>query len=295
MWNLSNGKYLPWFHNHGGEAVHTDEWGKGGYYQSRNPVWASGGVERNGHIEWSEPEILLYDDDPKVRMSYPDLIEDGGRIYITETQKEIARTHEIDAALLEGMWRQAVNKQLVTRGLALTLAGEETKAKASFAMPQLPALNTGGGSTIDGWLRMPELSPGQVIFDARDSSGKGIALTFSNRFTLKLTLNDGQRESAWDSDPGTYAGTLKTNVWQHFTVTVDGQAKIITFVIDGVLNDGGAARQYGWGRIDTALGEVNGLPRATIAPALYGEVKTQRIYDRALSTSESIGNFRFGY
>lgn len=90
---------------------------------------------------------------------------------------------------------------------------------------------------------MRELSPGQVIFDARDSSGKGIALTFSNRFTLKLTMNDGQRESSWDSDPGTYTGTLKTNVWQHFAVTVDGQAKIITFVVDGVLNDGGAARQ----------------------------------------------------
>jgi hypothetical protein len=39
-------------------------------------------------------------------------------------------------------------------------------------------------------------------------------------------------------------------------VTVDGQARIITFVVDGVLNDGGAARQYGWGRIDPALGDV---------------------------------------
>lgn len=296
VWKLGNGKYLLWFHNHGGEQVHTDEWGKGSYYQSRNPVWASGGVERNGRIEWSEPEILLYDDDPKVRMSYPDLIEDGGRIYITETQKSIARTHEIDAALLEGMWRQAETRQLATRGLALTLTGEQTKANGNFVMPQLSSLQTRqtGGFTIDGWLRMRELSPGQVIFDARDQRGKGIALTFSNRFTLKLTLNDGRRESSWDSDPGTYAGTLKTNVRQHFAVTVDAQARIITFVIDGVLNDGGAARQYGWGRIDPALGDVNGLPRVTIAPALYGEVMTLRIYNRALSTSDAVGNFRAG-
>lgn len=293
VWKLRNGKYLLWFHHHGGEAVHTDEWGKGSYYQSRNPVWVSGGVERNGRIEWSEPEILLYDEDPKVRMSYPDLIEDGGRIFITETQKSIARAHELDAAMLEGMWRQAESNQPATRGRALTLAGEQTKANANFAMPRLPPLQT-SGFTIDGWMRMRELSPGQVIFDARDGSGKGIALTFSNRFTLKLTLNDGQRESSWDSDPGTYPGTLKTNVWQHFAVTVDGQAGIMTFVIDGVVNDGGAARQYGWGRIDPALGDVNGSPRATIAPALYGEVKTLRIYDRALSTSESVANFRAG-
>jgi hypothetical protein len=51
-------------------------------------------------------------------------------------------------------------------------------------MPRLPSPNAGGGFTIDGWLRMRELSPGQVIFDARDRSGKGVALTFSNRFTL---------------------------------------------------------------------------------------------------------------
>lgn len=61
-----------------------------------------------------------------------------------------------------------------------------------------------------------------------------------------------------------------------------------------MLNDGGAARQNGWGRIDPALGDVNGLPRATLAPALYGEVKTLRIYDRALTTSETIGNFHHG-
>ena len=294
VWKLHNGNYLLWFHNHGGEAVHTDEWGKGSYYQNRNPVWVAGGVERDGRIHWSEPEILLYDDDPKVRMSYPDLIEDGGRYYITETQKTIARTHEIDAALLEGLWRQAEDKQVATRGLALHLTGEQTKANAVFTMPRLSALNAGGGYTIDGWLRMKELSPGQVIFDARDRSGKGIALMFSNRFTLKLTMNDGQHEASWDSDPGTYAGTLKTNVWQHIAVTVDGKAKIITFIIDGVLNDGGAARQFGWGRFDPALGDVNALPRVTFAPSLYGKVKALRMYDRALSVSEIVGNFRAG-
>lgn len=298
VWKLSNGKYLLWFHNHGGEAVHTDEWGKGSYYQSRNPVWASGGVERNGRIEWSEPEILLYDDDPKVRMSYPDLIEESAngtkRYFITETQKTIARTHELDPALLEGMWRQAENKTVAERGLVLNLTGAQTKAKAAFTLPQLPALNAGGGFSIELWLRMRELSPGQVLFDARGPNGKGLALTLSNRFTIKLTLHDGQRESSWESDPGTYPGTLRTNAWQHVAVTVDGGPKLITFVIDGVLNDGGAARQYGWGRFDPVLSDVNGAPQATFAPALYGEIKGLRIYDRPLRTAEAVANFRAG-
>ena len=37
-------------------------------YSDRNPVWISGGIEKDGEkgkvIEWTQPEILLYDDDP---------------------------------------------------------------------------------------------------------------------------------------------------------------------------------------------------------------------------------------
>jgi len=292
VWKVSNGRYLLWFHNHGGEAVHTDEWGKGSYYQSRNPVWIAGGVERNGRIEWSEPEVLLYDDDPKVRMSYPDLIEDGGRYYITETQKSIARTHELDASLLEGLWRQAEQKEPTGAGRLLQLRGDETGAGAKFEMPRLPALNSGSGFTIETWLKMKELSPGQVIFDSRDTTGRGVALTFSDRFTLRLTLNDGQRSSTWDSDPGTFPGALKVNVWQHVAVIVDGGPKMIIFVVDGVLNDGGAARQYGWGRFDPALLDVNGKRQTTLAPALWGQVGALRIYDRPLRVAEVVGNFR---
>ena len=40
---------------------------------------------------------------------------------------------------------------------------------------------------------------------------------------------------------------------------------------------------------------MNGMSRVTIATVLYGEVKAQRIYGRALSTSEAVGNFRAGH
>jgi hypothetical protein len=296
VWKLRNGRYLLWFHNHGGEAVHTNEWGKGSYYQSRNPVWVSGGVERNGRIQWSEPEILLYDDDPAVRMSYPDLIEEsaGGqtRYFITETQKTVARVHELDTTLLEGLWRQFENNSLAQRGLILNLSGAQTRAGAGFEMPRLPDLSAGEGFSIDFRIRMKELSPGQVIFDARDKNGKGIALTFSDRFTIRLTLKDGKHESSWDSDPGTYPGSLKVNAWQHVTVIVDGGPKLITFVVDGVVCDGGAGRQYGWGHFKAELQDVNGLRQITLAPNLWGELRALRVYDRPLRTSEAIGNFR---
>lgn len=107
-----------------------------------------------------------------------------------------------------------------------------------------------------------------------------------------MTLNDGKNESSWDSDPGTYPGSLKVNAWKSVTVIVDGGPKLITFVVDGVVCDGDAARQYGWGRFKAELQDVNGLRQITLAPHLWGELQALRVYDRPLRVSEAIGNFR---
>lgn len=286
---FSNGKYLLWYHNNGGEAVHAGAWD---YYRDRNPAWLAGGIEKSGSIHWSEPEIVLYDDDPKARISYPDFVEENGRYYITETQKTVARIHEIDASLLEGMWNQFSSRKMTQDGLATQLSAEQCRAGATFEMPVLPNLSLRKGFSLDLWVRLRELSPGQILLDARGPSGKGIHLATSDRFTLKLTLNDGQREASWDTDPGTGPGTLKVNAWQHVVFIVDGGPGIITCAVDGVLNDGGAVRQFGWGRFARELGDVNGSPTGKIAPKLYGEVRSLRLYNRYLRTSEAIANYR---
>ena len=280
---FSNGKYLLWHHNHGGEPVHLRENWK--HFSERNPGWISGGVERNGKILWSEPEILLYDDDPGVRISYPDLIEDEGRYFITETQKTVARVHEIDRSLLEGLWSQFDRREVAREGLAVEAKG----AGAEIAMPAL----RGAGFALDFWVRFKDLLPGQVIVDARED-GKGVRLSVSNRCSLKLEMSDGKVEAAWESDPGTFPGTLKVDEWQHVAAIVDGGPKIVSFVIDGVLNDGGPVRQFGWGRFPKELADVNGARRARLAPELHGELGAFRIYTRMLRTSEAVANYRAG-
>ncbi len=159
-------------------------------------------------------------------------------------------------------------------------------------MPSIPSLEQ-GGFTVDFWIRFSELSPGQTVLDARSGSGKGIAITMSDRYTLKVTLNDGTHEASWDSDPGFHAGTLKVGTWQHVAFVADGGPKIITVMVDGVLNDGGPVREFGWGRFPVELHDVNGLPAARIG-GLFGEIKLLRIYDRYLRTSELMGNWRAG-
>ncbi len=288
---FGNGKFLLWYHNHGGEPVHQQKWQ---YYTSRNPGWISGGVEKNGFIHWAQPEILLYDDEPATRISYPDFIEDRGQYFITETMKTNARVHRIDNALLDGLWNQFEAKSVATRGLVLTLDRAQARSGVPVAVPSLPGLLEGGGFTIDFWVRFDELSEGQTILDTRQSGGKGISLKTSDRFTLTLTLNDGVHESGWDCDPGTHDGTLKVGIWQHVAFIVDGGPKLITVLVDGVLNDGGAVRQYGWGRFDRAMGDVNGEKPSVFAPKLFGQIGKLRIYNRYLRTSEAVGNWRAG-
>ena len=78
---------------------------------------------------------------------------------------------------------------------------------------------------------------------------------------------------------------------QHVVATVDGGPKIISFIVDGVFNDGGEARTSGYTWFNSGLADVNGDANVTLAPSLQGSLKSLRIYDRALRTSEAVGNF----
>jgi hypothetical protein len=287
---FSNGNYLLWFHNHGGESVLAGPWN---YYLNRNPAWVTGGIEKDGFIHWSQPEILLYDRNPETRISYPDFVEDAGNFYVTETIKTFAGVHPIDPSLLHGLWNQSEMREVCQDGLLLQVSAHDVSSNPAITIPSLPSL-TGGGFTVDFWIRLRELTKGQTILDTRTANGKGIAIVTTDCSTLSLILNDGVRESSWDSDPGVHEGTLRTSTWQHVAFVVDGGPKIITVIVDGVLNDGGTVREFGWGRFDPDIEEVNGQPTAQIAPAIFGEIKLLRIYNRYLRTSEVVGNWRAG-
>jgi hypothetical protein len=294
---LANGNYLLWFHDHGGR-----------WYHYRNPAWVAGGVEEDGPegklLRWSEPEILLYDDDPEARISYPDVVEvpaaGGSRYYVTETQKTIARVHEIDPALLEGLWRQQEHRAVTRDGVLADWAaaapdgpsgagGGATPLPALPALPALPDLRAGGGLTLDLWLEPGLPGGGQSILDVRDESGAGVVVETGGaggNATLRLTLDDGRTEGGWDTDPGVLGGRGP----QHVVAVVDGGPKIISFVVNGRLCDGGMSRQYGWGRFPRRLGDVSTTARARLHPG----VRRLRVYGRALRTSEAVGNFRAG-
>jgi hypothetical protein len=141
--------------------------------------------------------------------------------------------------------------------------------------------------SLELWLELQSTAPGQVLLDNRTPEGKGFALVMSAGNAAELIMNDGRTESRWASDPG----TLQPGKRQHVAVIVDGGPKIITFVVDGILNDGGDARQFGWGRFSPNLRTAAGGPDLRIANKT---VQALRIYNRYLTTSETIAAFRAG-
>ena len=281
IWRCRNGKFLFWYHNHS-EIT-------GGGFTGRNPAWISGGVERDGYIHWSQPEILLYDPDPAKKISYPDLIEQDGRYWVTETQKTLARVHEVDKGLLEGLWSQGQTKTVIREGLLLEPAPEQLRA-GEVALPEPLDVDEWGGISLDFWIRLDDLAPGQVILDSRNPEGQGIALSTTETGTIRVELGDGRAKASWDCDPG----VLEVGKQHHVAVIVDAGPQIISFVVDGVFSDGGDARHYGWGRYQEPLGNVSGSGKLRVAPSLKGELKELRLYRRHLRTSEAVANFRAG-
>lgn len=282
---FSNGKFLYWFHNHGLKG-----------YDGRNPAWLIGGEEietpQGRQIQWSQPEIVLYDDEIGTRVSYPDFIEQDGELFVTETQKTIARSHTVAPELLDWLWQGPGRAEISVDGLAATLAGP-----GPLDMPHLPSLGNCGGFSLDFQVRFDDLSPHQLLFDSRDECGSGIVVSLTDRATLDITLRgslvnknvkNGSAASSWECDPGLVEATK----WHRVTAIVDGGPKLLLWVVDGHLCDGGAARPFGWGRFHADMDDVAGASHAKIAPSVRGELATFRLYDRALYTNEAAANHR---
>jgi hypothetical protein len=304
-WRCENGRYLYWFHNHGGPVVRARGRTDSAYpYQHRNPVWLSAGTEADGPdgrvILWSEPEVVLYDDDPLVRMSYPDLVEEEGRYYLAETQKDVARVHPIDPAFLKALFTQQSAATVCRDELVLELPWTEGGVVYEVEAPELAPFvvrdadrqDYGGkrlrsGFTLELWADTDVYAPGTLLVSTRTDDGCGMLLEKTRDQGLQLTLSDGQTENRLRSDSNALSGRGP----HHVTVIVDGGPSILFFVIDGRMNDGAEARQFGWQRMSPHLQSPNGAESLQVGAPVHA----LRVYGRALLVSEAVGNFRAGH
>ena len=278
VWRTEDGKLLFWFHNNSEKS-----------YQSRNPVWISGGTVHDGHVHWSQPEILLYDPDPQQRISYPDLIQQDGQFWISETQKTIARVHAVDRQLLEGLWAQGKSKTVSSDGLLLDLDAEQL-GQAGHPLPRPLDLAQNSGLAIDVWFQLDDLAPGQVLLETGDDEGRGWTLSITAAGSLQIALNDGTSSVRWASD----AGLIRAGSLHHAVVIADSGPRIISLMVDGQLCDGGETRDYGWTRFPEGLGDVSGSGLLRAGKMLRGSLRRVRLYDRYLRTSEAVAHYHAG-
>lgn len=268
-WRCSNGKYVYWFHNQGGRKFinpHTA-------WSDRNPVWLAPGVETDTPegrmIEWGEPELLLYHKDVRKGMSYPDMVEEDGRCFFSETEKTVARTHEVPAAFLNKMWDVLEGKTVrIDSGVLFESDGGQEGAPV-----ELPELCDGNGFSFE--FELNSAVPG-TLFDSTGADGRGIRIELSEKKQIVFTINDSRQENRAVSES---VPNLRKAV-----VIVDGGPGIISFVADGRFLDGGDEFQFGWRRFNP---QMRNCPNDALW-RIGGSVKRLAVWKSALMTAEAV-------
>ncbi|MBE2204909.1 MAG: exo-alpha-sialidase [Chthoniobacterales bacterium] len=301
-WRLSDGGYVLWYHHHGGRFIREHPQRADASYADRNPVWMCRGREEETpeglRLVWDNPEITLYDDDPCVRMSYPDLIEQEGKIFLTETQKMSARVHEMSDPLATA---------LRAGPAAFSAAAIQAEAVLDWpacgpvaALPPLPYflgwdvespyghVDLRAGFSIEFALETTGLDGDVLLLSACHAAFGGIVLRWQSEGVLVFQASDGRTEWTCRTD----AGILSGEGPHHLVLVVDGGPKIASFVVNGTLCDGGSERQFGWSRFSPHFRGI--LWRGPLEFSSEGveAMPFLRIYDRAILSAEAESLFR---
>jgi len=293
IYKFKNGKYALFFHNNSSRDYSSHPLG------NRNPTWLAGGIEKDGYIHWSQPEVFLYDMDHSKGISYPDWIEDEGNYYFTETQKSIARIHQIPNEYMEMLWEQGENPKKMAEGLILELRDESCRQGQAFNMPELGKLSKGKGFSLELKVEPSGLNNDQVILDTRRKendgygnsakyAGNGLLIKILKSGALEFVMDDGRSPLIWSSGPG----LVQTNELNHIVINVDAKSKMLTFVINGELWDGGE-KPFGYARFNPFMYDVNGESNVSFSKDFKGNIQVFRIYNRFIYTSEAINNYLF--
>ncbi len=289
---FANGKYALFFHNNGGRHYSPHPLG------NRNPTWIAGGIERDGFIHWSEPEILLYDHDYARGISYPDWVEDQGEYFFTETQKTRARVHQIPTVFMEMLWAQATRREVTRTGLLLEVARSPKGAETSIDWPRVGKLSTGDSFALELAVDSAPITADRKLLDTRlanttnvgvlaQFAGTGMTISQRREGALEILLDDGRSPLWWSTEPG----AVPVERPFHLVVNVDADSKVLTLVINGQLYDGGD-RPFGYARFNPFMYDVNGLSRIEWGRQIDLGVALIRVYGRSLFTSEAVGNYR---
>ena len=226
-------------------------------------------------------------------MSYPDLIEQNGRYWITETNKENARCHPVPDDFFDVIWFQFERDAVTQDNLIAQWNASEIQSNGVLAVPQSDNGHFKSGFTFDFRIKLTDIGNGQRLFTAKTDQGIDIIIQTAEYGSIEIVIKDGENTEKWNSDPG-----LINAYGEHcVAISVDNGSKIIQFVVDGTVCNGRDFRQYGWARFRSNLSnitfqqiEVGDLAQGALRP--QGNMTNLKLYSRPLMNTEVIGNHR---
>lgn len=224
----------------------------------------------------------------------------NGSLYITETNKTVARTHLVNASLLAGLLMQDT-AAAVAGGASLQWGHGD--AGNVFPTPPLPSFELyrvqNDGVTLGLWLLNHSLSrAGEVFVDTVASDGRGpsLSLTVSAGGGVNLRVSDANGVVGnLTTDPACAGRLASPGIPHYLAATIDTGAHLLTLAVDGVLCDGDTEAPAGWAWVDADAGSLApGAPSFVLAGNYSGILLGGGWWARMLTVSEAVANYRAG-
>ncbi len=280
LWKLKSGKYLYWFHNVGNMG-----------YDCRVPAWCAPAfevdTEQGRELVYGQPEILFYHTSDRLSISYPDLVEHGGKWLITETQKQIARIHTVSDRLQHALLHQdTVSARL--EGISMAELGSEGMPMQTYSKvnqsdrTEWKEIIEGAGTT---WLIEGEFKAGETLLSAFDRRRGGFRVVANGDGTLTCF-------AAGEAANFTVEGSINVcdGKKHHIVWITDAEACISYLVVDGIFDNGGDAFECGWKFVPRQLSFIRGVRNIS-----FGEsVSNVRLIPNSILTYDAIGDYRAG-
>lgn len=285
LFKCGNGRFLLWFENHHGRD-----------FDHRNPAWLSGGVEDDeGRIRWSQPAIAVYSDDTSYgtgRFSYPDLVEQTGRYWLTCTNKVEARAFQLAPELLQRLWSE-VDSSLLTQTVAPDFTWEPDGAATSVDLTTwdvgsptqgvwLDPARRDHSLTMELEIELQTLRGQQSILEARTENGAGLQIQALPNGCVALDIVVGDDSLVWRTDED----MLQPDVLHTIRIVFDNGPGIVLGYVDGKLCDGDTQRPFGWHRYrDLHAVENHRLPDDRPPPRSLGPIPLNKQRQAVVNTT----------
>lgn len=244
LWSLGGGRYLLWFHN-----IYRPGYG------CRNPVWCCPAQEVPGEagveLKFGNPEILFYHPSEQISINYPSFFLCDGKYYVSETQKRVARVHELPKEFLDELFgspRTVEAPDAFFEGGDTLSMEPQVYARLDSGVAEDWKCQTAGGTTF--LFEFSGVCCGDTLFDTTAGEG-GFRVSVTADGRLRCYAEGRKSNFVVESSVPVAGSARHRAAW-----VTDGAARVSYLVIDGWFDNGGSRFAAGWKYVPLQTDEI---------------------------------------